>query len=68
MDKNVLKGDWKQLKGEIKKKWGKITDDDLQVAEGNRDKLVGKIQAAYGEAKDKIERDLSELESGCHCS
>jgi len=55
------KGNWKQLKGSIKEKWNMLTDDDLDRMDGTREKLVGKIQEKYGEAKWKeadIEREL----------
>lgn len=45
---HILAGRWKQLKGEAKRAWGKLTDDDWDRAEGNRDKLVGALQERYG--------------------
>lgn len=57
MDSNVLKGKWKQLKGEAQKQWGKLTEDDLDVIEGQREKLVGKLQERYGYAKDDAEKE-----------
>lgn len=59
-NKDEFKGNWKQFKGEIKKAWGKLTDDDLTQAEGNYDILVGKLQERYGRAKDAVERELQE--------
>jgi uncharacterized protein YjbJ (UPF0337 family) len=56
-----LKGDWKQLKGKIKEKWGKLTDDDLTVVEGKRDQLAGILQKRYGYAKDQAEKELNEF-------
>jgi uncharacterized protein YjbJ (UPF0337 family) len=49
-----MKGKWNQLKGEIRRKWGKVTDDDLLETEGNMDKLIGKIQERSGEQRDAI--------------
>ncbi|MEK3732211.1 MULTISPECIES: CsbD family protein [Paenibacillus] len=60
MDNNVFKGKWKQMKGEAKKQWGKLTDDDLDVIDGEREKLVGKIQERYGRSKDAAEREYME--------
>lgn len=60
MNWEQMSGKWNQAKGEVKKKWGKLTDDDLTVIAGNRDKLVGKIQERYGIAKEKAEQELSE--------
>ena len=56
MDDNVLKGKWKQVKGEAKKQWGKLTDDDLDVISGEKDKLIGKIQERHGHTKDEAEK------------
>jgi uncharacterized protein YjbJ (UPF0337 family) len=49
-------GKWKQFKGELKKKWGNFTDDDLLYIEGSRDKLDGKIQERYGDRKDEVKK------------
>lgn len=48
MDWNRLEGNWKQFKGSAKEKWGKLTDDDLDVIEGRREQLEGKLQQRYG--------------------
>jgi uncharacterized protein YjbJ (UPF0337 family) len=58
MNNDRMKGKWHQLKGEIKRKWGKVTDDDLTEAEGNMEKLVGKIQERTGERREAIEKWL----------
>jgi uncharacterized protein YjbJ (UPF0337 family) len=60
MNKNQAKGSWNQLKGEIKKRWGAITDDDLMEAEGDIQKLAGKIQKRTGDKQADIERWLKE--------
>ncbi len=62
MDPEQIKGNWKQLKGNIKKQWGKLTDDDLDEAEGHRDYLIGKIQERYGIAKDEARKQVEEFE------
>jgi uncharacterized protein YjbJ (UPF0337 family) len=49
---HILEGRWKQLAGEAKRVWGKLTDDDWNRAEGNKDKLVGSLQERYGWEKD----------------
>ena len=54
MDKDKMKGKWNQIKGDIKRKWGQITDDDLLQAEGDMDKVIGKIQERTGEQRDAI--------------
>jgi uncharacterized protein YjbJ (UPF0337 family) len=56
----VLQGQWNQVRGELKKKWGQLTDDDLRFNNGNIDQLVGKIQQRTGEAREAIEQFLSE--------
>ena len=60
MNKNTLKGEWKQIKGSVKQKWGELTDDDLDQVEGSRDKLVGRIQERYGHAQDHAEREVDD--------
>lgn len=59
MNQETMKGKWNQLKGDVKKKWGNLTDDDLNQVEGDRDKLVGKIQERYGKSKEEAEREIS---------
>jgi uncharacterized protein YjbJ (UPF0337 family) len=51
MDWNRVEGNWKQMKGKVKEKWGNLTDDDLTAVNGKRDQLEGKIQERYGLAK-----------------
>lgn len=60
MQGEELKGKWKQLTGEAKRRWGKLTDDDLTAIEGDRDKLVGKIQERHGKSKDEAEREVND--------
>jgi uncharacterized protein YjbJ (UPF0337 family) len=55
-----IKGSWKQIKGEAKQQWGMLTDDDLDYAEGERDKLIGRIQQRYGRARQDVEREVDE--------
>ena len=54
----VLQGQWNQVRGELKKKWGQLTEDDLRFTNGNIDQLVGKIQQRTGEAREAIEQFL----------
>jgi uncharacterized protein YjbJ (UPF0337 family) len=61
MNWDTIKGNWKQLTGSAKAKWGELTDDDLQEAEGDREVLAGKIQERYGIAKDKAESQIDEF-------
>ena len=62
MNDDRIKGQWKQLAGKLKAKWGKLTDDDLKVAEGNSEYLAGKIQERYGVAKDEAKRQIGEFD------
>jgi len=58
-----LQGQWNQLKGQVKQKWGQLTDEDLQIQGGNVDQLVGRIQQRTGEGREAIEKYLTELTS-----
>jgi uncharacterized protein YjbJ (UPF0337 family) len=60
MDWNRVEGNWKQFKGAAKEKWGKLTDDDLDVIEGRREQLEGKLQQRYGYAKDQVNKDVDD--------
>jgi uncharacterized protein YjbJ (UPF0337 family) len=59
----VLQGQWNQVRGQLKKRWGQLTEDDLKFANGNIDQLVGRIQHKTGEAREAIETFLDELTS-----
>jgi uncharacterized protein YjbJ (UPF0337 family) len=58
MDWNRVEGNWKQVKGAVKEKWGNLTDDDLTAINGKREQLEGKIQERYGIAKDQARKDV----------
>ncbi|WP_370204714.1 CsbD family protein [Pararhodobacter marinus] len=58
MNSDTIEGKWKQIKGEAKVQWGKLTDDDLDVAAGHKDKLSGKIQERYGKSKEEADREV----------
>lgn len=55
MNQDSMEGNWKQLKGSIQEKWGKLTNDDLDVIEGRQEQLSGKLQERYGLAKEEAE-------------
>ena len=59
MNEDVLKGQWKQVRGKAKVWWGKLTDDDLDVIDGNRDHLIGKLQERYGYTKDQAAQEVN---------
>lgn len=62
MNWDQIEGKWKQSVGQVKEKWGKLTDDDLTVISGKRDQLVGKVQERYGIMRDEAERQVSDFE------
>lgn len=61
MNKDKIEGQWRQLAGKLKAKWGKLTDNDVDVAEGNREYLAGKLQEHYGFEKDEAHRQITEF-------
>lgn len=62
MNREQLEGNWKQLKGKVKQQWGKLTDDQIDVIEGGREELAGKIQEAYGCSKEEAQQQISDWE------
>jgi uncharacterized protein YjbJ (UPF0337 family) len=60
MDWDRIAGNWKQVRGRVKEKWGQLTDDDLDKASGRRDQLEGSIQARYGISKDQARKELDD--------
>lgn len=56
MNRDQFKGAWHQFQGELKKQWGKLTDDDLMQIEGDYDKFMGMVQKRYGDQKDDINK------------
>lgn len=61
MNSNQFEGQWKQLKGKVKQQWGKLTDDDINVINGKRDVLIGKLQERYGYAQEEAQRKADEF-------
>ncbi len=64
MNKDTIKGQWKQLGGKIKQQWGKLTDDDLRIADGNAEYLSGKLQERYGIAGDEPDLQVRDFQRG----
>lgn len=62
MNSDTLKGNWEQVKGHVQKKWGELTNDELDQINGDRKILAGKIQEKYGHAKDAAEREIEDFE------
>ena len=66
MDWNIIEGRWSQMKGELRNKWAKLTDDDLENVGAKKDKLVGMLQERYGIMKDEAERQIDEWMARLH--
>jgi uncharacterized protein YjbJ (UPF0337 family) len=62
MNKNIIEGQWEQIKGEVQKQWGKLTNDTLDQIEGDRKKLVGHVKETYGIAQDEAEKQVQKWE------
>ena len=64
MNEDTLKSEWSQLRGWVRKRWGKLTDDDIDQIEGDREILVGKLQERYGRTRAQVERWFGEWRVG----
>lgn len=62
MSRDIIKSRWPQLAGKLRRKWNKLTEDDVNYLEGHREYLVGKLQERYGWQKDQAEREIREFE------
>ncbi len=60
MNQDIVKGKWKQIRGRAKQWWGKLTEDDLDVIDGNRYQLIGKLQERYGYSKDTAANEVNQ--------
>lgn len=63
LNRDMLEGRWTDLKGKVRERWGKLTDDDLDKIAGKRDQLIGTIQQKYGEARDQAAKQVSDFEA-----
>ena len=61
MNNDTIAGNWKQLRGKVQQKWGKLTNDDLDVIDGKREELAGRIQARYGSTKEDVKREVDDF-------
>ena len=66
MNENTVQGSWLEIKGKIREKFGKLTDDEVEKFKGNLDQIVGKIQHVYGYAEEHAEREFKELSKTFH--
>ena len=58
MNKNIIEGNWRQIKGKLKQQWGKFTDNDIEKMEGSYDKLAGALQEKYGYDQERSEKEI----------
>jgi uncharacterized protein YjbJ (UPF0337 family) len=61
MNRDILKGKWLQVKGDVRSWWGKVTDDDVDQIQGDSEKFIGKLQERYGYGREEAERELDEF-------
>jgi len=62
MNRAQLRGDWNVMKGKVKQQWGKLTDDDISQINGQREELIGRLQKAYGRAREDLEKEVDRWE------
>lgn len=67
MNTHTVRGNWNELKGKIKQKWSKLTDDDLTYVEGKTEELGGVLEKRYGMAKDEADRACKDFYNSCNC-
>jgi uncharacterized protein YjbJ (UPF0337 family) len=60
MNWDQLEGKWKQMKGQLRSQWGKLTDDDIEYIDGKRENLVGRVQERYGIAREEAQKRADE--------
>ena len=69
MNWDQIQGKWQQWKGKVRESWGKLTDDDLDVINGRREQLAGRLQEVYGLGKEQVETQIRDFEARCtECS
>jgi len=61
MEKETFEGKWQQMKGDIQKKWGKLTDDEIQQTKGDYEKLMGTIKEKYGNSKENVKEEVNKF-------
>lgn len=67
MNEAQIKGNWNQIKGKVKEKWGQLTNDDLDQIDGKADQLVGAIQKRYGRSQEQAKEDVREWRRSANC-
>ena len=66
MNSDYLEGNWNQLKGRVRRQWGKLTDDEIDIIRGDQEILIGKIQEHYGRSREEAEREVRDWLEGDH--
>ncbi|WP_372626804.1 CsbD family protein [Arsukibacterium sp.] len=61
MNSDIAEGKWRQMKGSVQQKWGKLTEDDVDQVEGNFEKFLGKMQERYGMSREQAEKEFNRL-------
>ena len=64
MNWDTIQGDWKQMAGKVRQKWGNLTDDDMMKMKGKREELEGVLQTRYGYNKDQVKKEIDSWSSG----
>jgi uncharacterized protein YjbJ (UPF0337 family) len=59
MNRDILEGNWKQMRGQVKEWWGELTDDDLDRIDGKKDQLIGRLQERYGYTRERAEEEVN---------
>jgi uncharacterized protein YjbJ (UPF0337 family) len=61
MNEDIIKGNWKEVKGKIRQQWGKLTDSDIAQMQGSHEELEGKLQSTYGYKKDQVKKEIDKF-------
>jgi uncharacterized protein YjbJ (UPF0337 family) len=61
MNRDMFKGKWMQMKGSLRSKWGKLTDNDMTEIQGDMEKMIGKLQERYGYNREQAEKEMNEF-------
>ena len=67
MNMEQMEGKWEQLKGMVREKWGKLTDDDIATVQGKAEQLQGKLRERYGYSKEEAEKEIKSFMQDCNC-
>lgn len=67
MNRDQLQGNWKQVRGKVQEKWGKLTSDDMDEINGRAEQLEGKIQERYGKSREEAREEVSRFCTTCNC-